>query len=154
MASWSKPSPKPGPSHHDLVSARSRQLQIICVIGAVAGLLLAGTLGVLLSLAISRPLLQAVEALSANARHTGAAAAQLAAASQSLAEGASETCAASIEETAASIEEMSSMTKRTDESAATGKDLATQARRCADDGSPSSTRCAGPWSGPMRRSAR
>lgn len=120
-------------SHHELVSARARQLQIICVAGAVAGLLLAGTLGVLLSLAISRPLLQAVEALSANARQTGAAAAQLAAASQSLAEGASES-AASIEETAASIEEMSSMTKRTDESAATGKELATEARRCADDG--------------------
>ncbi len=100
-------------------------------VGSLGGLLVALTIGTLLSRSITKPIKVVAEVLSAGAEQTASAAGQVSSASQSLAEGASEQ-AASLEETSSSLEEMSSMTKNNAESANKVKSLGSQARQAGD----------------------
>lgn len=84
------------------------------ITGVVVGFLLAVLLGVLVSRSISKPLIRAIDMLSAGSDQVTAASGEVSTASQSLAAGASEQ-AASIEETASALEEMSSTSQRTAE---------------------------------------
>lgn len=84
--------------------------------------------------AIVAPLNHAVEQIGEASKQTSLSASEIADASNRLAEGASEQ-AASLEETSASLEEMSSMTKRNAENAQTAKEIASQTRVAADNGS-------------------
>lgn len=87
------------------------------ILGAViGGGLLAAGLGILLSLAITRPLNRIIEGLTGGSGQVASASGQVSSSSQQLAVGASEQ-AASIEETSSSLEEMSSMTKQNAENA-------------------------------------
>jgi methyl-accepting chemotaxis protein len=75
------------------------------------GFLVALSLGVILSISITRPINSIIEGLSEGAEQVAAASEQVSSASHDLAEGAAQQAAA-IEETSASLEEMSSMTKQ------------------------------------------
>ncbi len=79
--------------------------KMIAVFGMLLGAITALSLGIYLSLSISRPVNRIVEGLFQGAEQVVDAATQIASASQSLAEGASEQAAA-VEQTSASISEM------------------------------------------------
>jgi methyl-accepting chemotaxis protein len=102
-------------------------------IGTPIGVLVALALGILLALAITRPIKNVAHLLSTGAEQTATAANQLSAASQSLAEGATEQAAA-LEQTSASLEEMSSVTKHNADQALKANELAKQTRLAADNG--------------------
>ncbi len=101
--------------------------------GMVVGTFLALTLGIYLSVSLSRLLRRVSRTLSVGAEHTSASSGQVAAASQSVAEGASEQ-AASLEEASASLEEMASMTQRNSLTAGKVRDLGSQVRSASDAG--------------------
>ncbi|MFP5212700.1 MAG: methyl-accepting chemotaxis protein [Acidobacteriota bacterium] len=82
---------------------------MICLI--IAGFILGIGFGVILTLAITRPLKRVIGGLTEGATQVASASGQIASASQQLAEGASEQ-AASLEETSSSLEEMASMTRQ------------------------------------------
>ncbi|MBI5590898.1 MAG: MCP four helix bundle domain-containing protein [Deltaproteobacteria bacterium] len=83
----------------------------ISMIGMGFGCLAALSLGIILSLSITRPINFIIEGLTDGAEQVAAASGQVSSASQNLAEGASQQAAA-LEETSASLEEMSAMTKQ------------------------------------------
>ncbi len=99
-------------------------------IGVAAAILL----GVLLSLAIVRPINRIIAGLTDGAEQVASASGQVSSASQSLAEGATEQ-AAGLEETSSSLEEMSSMTKQNADNAQQANTLASETRKAANDGS-------------------
>ncbi len=101
--------------------------------GMIAGVLAALTVGILLSVSLTRLLTRVSRDLLVGAEQTAAATSQVSSSSQSLAEGASEQ-AASLQETNASLEEMSSMTQRNAANAQQANDLAKAARAAADRG--------------------
>ena len=113
--------------------AQSHTAQWASIGGVLLGVVISVTLGLLLSLAVTRHIRTVAGKLFEGANQISSASAQVAAASQALAEGASEQ-AASLEETSASLEEMASMTKRNAESAQTAKALVGQTRQAADTG--------------------
>jgi methyl-accepting chemotaxis protein len=96
---------------------------LVCVFGA----------SVWMARSIAKPLDRLANNLNFTASQVKSASAQVANASHSLAEGASEQ-AASVEETSASLEEMSSMTRRNTDNAQSAKELATETRKAADQG--------------------
>jgi methyl-accepting chemotaxis protein len=92
-------------------------------LGAALLLGLGGLLATwLLARSTARPIVGAVEGLTASSGHIAAAAVQIAAASQQLAEGASEQAAA-LEETSASLEEIASTTRKNAENASSADQL-------------------------------
>jgi methyl-accepting chemotaxis protein len=117
----------------DAASRRATVATTAAVAAMVAGAVLAGFLGWLVTRSISRPIREAVLSLSTGAESTAASATQVSSASQSLAEGASEQ-AASLEETSSSLEELSSMTKNNAENASRASTLARDARTAAEQG--------------------
>jgi methyl-accepting chemotaxis protein len=90
--------------------------KVITIIGMGIGCLAALSLGIILSLSITRPINSIIEGLTEGAEQVAAASGQVSSASQSLAGGASQQ-ASSIEETSASLEEMSSMTRQNSQNA-------------------------------------
>ena len=82
---------------------------------------------------IMRPLAGIMRRLGEGSDETRIASTQIAEASQTLAQGASEQ-AASLEETTSALEEMSSMTRKTAETAAAANALSTQTKAAADKG--------------------
>ena len=94
-----------------IAEASVSRARVISVIGMGLGFLVALSLGVILSISITRPINSIIEGLSESAEQVAAASEQVSSASHDLAEGASQQAAA-IEETSASLEEMSSMTKQ------------------------------------------
>jgi methyl-accepting chemotaxis protein len=94
---------------------------------ALAGVVLAGVLGVIISFRLSRTILRISATLSAASGQTLGASQQVTESSQSLAQGASEQ-AASIEETSATLEEISGMTKQNADNAQKAETLATEAQ--------------------------
>jgi methyl-accepting chemotaxis protein len=84
-----------------------RVFGILIILGVIVSL----SLGIFLSLSITRALNRVISGLTEASEQVSSAAGGVSAASQSLAEGASEQ-AASVEETSSSLEEISSMTKQ------------------------------------------
>jgi methyl-accepting chemotaxis protein len=91
---------------------------------------------------IIRPLSTTINQINGTSEQTSAASNQIATASQSLAEGASEQ-AASLEETSASLEEMTSMVRRTADSARAAKQLTSETRSAANSGAQSNQKLNG-----------
>ncbi len=114
-------------------TAQGAFLKTFSLVAMLTGTVVAVTLGLLVTRAITRPIQRVTAQLSAGSEQTAAAAAQVSSSSQSLASGASEQ-AASLEETGASLEELSSMTKRNSDSAAEAKTLSGETRSAAETG--------------------
>jgi len=91
-------------------------VEILAIVAALLGVVLAMGSGFLISRGINRSLTRITQGMSEGADQVAAASGQVSSASQSMAEGASEQ-AASIEETSSSMEEMASMTKQNAENA-------------------------------------
>ncbi|MHB8068660.1 MAG: methyl-accepting chemotaxis protein [Desulfobaccales bacterium] len=91
--------------------AYASQAKFFDVVGMVVGFALALALGVILSLAIVRPLNRIIAELNEGAEQVSTASSQVSASSQTLARGSTEQ-AASLEETSSSLEEMTSMTRQ------------------------------------------
>ncbi len=92
------------------------QAKLFSISGMLIGIVIAITLGTLLSLSITRPINRVVAGLKGGAEQVASASSQVAASSQHLTGGSSEQ-ASSLEETSSSLEEMASMTKQNAESA-------------------------------------
>ncbi|RJR32894.1 MAG: chemotaxis protein [Deltaproteobacteria bacterium] len=92
----------------DGVAARTRWLSVL---GMITGSAMALALGVILGLAITRPINRIITQLNEGANQVGTASHQVSQAGQELAQGTS-TQAASLEETSSSLEEMASMTRQ------------------------------------------
>jgi methyl-accepting chemotaxis protein len=112
----------------------SSRSSAVMLIAAVIGVVSAVTLGVFLSISITRPVNRVIAGLTEGAEQVAAASGQVSAASQSLAEGATEQ-AAGLEETSSSLEEMSSMTKQNADNAQQANTLAAEAKTAAGTGS-------------------
>jgi methyl-accepting chemotaxis protein len=100
-------------------------------IATTIGMIFAISLGIFLSLSITRPINRVVAGLTEGADQVSAASTQVAAASQHLAEGTSEQ-AASLEETSSSLEEMASMTKQNADNAGQAKAMMGEAGRIVE----------------------
>jgi hypothetical protein len=112
----------------DFKATRTRGL----VLTAIA-LLIAGALVIVLVRSIKRPMQLIAAMLSGSAEQVASASNQVSSSSQSLAHGAGDQ-AASLQETSASLEEMSSMTRKTAETAQQALLLSSQAKTSAESG--------------------
>jgi methyl-accepting chemotaxis protein len=125
------------------VSSESRsqlsQTSMMLIAGVSLAVAAGAILAVVITRAITRPLNNAISAMSNGAEQTAVAAGQVNSSSQVLAQGASEQAAA-LEETSSSLEEMSSMTKKNAETAQQAAGLAGDAKSTADKGSKAMTR--------------
>ena len=118
----------------------------VSALGHTSNIILAGTLGITLLIAVLTWLIIAqgiagkitriVRQLTQGSEQVSSASGQVSAASQSLAEGATEQ-AAGLEETSSSLEEMSSMTKQNADNAQQANTLSNEARKAADNGAQS-----------------
>ena len=108
--------------------AQADRSKLISLVGMILGTAIALTLGVLLSISITRPIIRIIRGLSDGSEQVAAASNQVSSASQQLAEGASQQ-AASIEETSSSLEEMSSMTKQNAQHASEANQLMSEAKQ-------------------------
>ncbi len=131
----------------DFRSARARGLAFTAI-----ALLIAGALVVLLVRSIKKPLQSIAEMLGGSAGQVASASNQVSSSSQSLAQGASQQ-AASLQETSASLEQMSSMTRRTAETAHEASLLASQAKTSAETGNEAMCRMAEAIDGIQKASA-
>ncbi|OHB54987.1 MAG: hypothetical protein A2Y12_01000 [Planctomycetes bacterium GWF2_42_9] len=113
--------------------------QITMVTSSIIGVIVAISLGILLSLSIVRPITRIIAGLTEGAEQVASASGQVSSASQSLAEGATEQ-AAGLEETSSSLEEMSSMTKQNADNAQQANTLATETRKAANNGAEAMSR--------------
>lgn len=111
----------------DTSIAQAVLLETISIIAMLIGVVVALTLGILISRSINNALRRIASTLGAGAEQTASAAGQVSQSSQSMAEGASEQ-ASSLEETSASLEEMTSMTKQNAENANQASNLMAQAK--------------------------
>lgn len=100
-------------------NARSVTMMVAAALLAIA---IGGTLAVLITRSITKPVNRIIAGLNDGAEQVASASEQVSAASQSLAEGSSEQ-AASLEETSASLEEMASMTRQNAANAGQGDSL-------------------------------
>jgi methyl-accepting chemotaxis protein len=112
----------------------AQSADVIMLTSLGIGVVVALSLGVFLSLGITRPINHIVKGLRDGAQQVASASTQVSSASQSLAEGATEQ-AAGLEETSSSLEEMSSMTKQNADNAQQANTLATEAKKAANNGS-------------------
>ncbi|HTI98406.1 MAG TPA: methyl-accepting chemotaxis protein [Dongiaceae bacterium] len=108
-------------------------LKAFSLVAMIVGLIVAMSLGLLVTRSITRPIRTVADYLLQGSAQTASAANQVSSSSQTLAEGASEQ-AASVEEASASLEELSSMTKRNAENSQKANELAKQARSAAEKG--------------------
>ncbi len=116
--------------------AQSTFLKVLSMGATLVGVLLAITLGLVITRAITKPINRIIADLTAGAAQVSSASGQVSSASQSLAEGATEQ-AAGLEETSSSLEEMAAMTKQSAANAQQANLLAADARKAADSGSKS-----------------
>ena len=114
-------------------TAQASFLKVTSLVSLTAGVLLAISLGLLISKNINTALRQIVDSLTEGAEQVASASGQVSSASQSLAEGATEQ-AAGLEETSSSLEEMSAMTKQNADNAQQANGLAAEAKRVAEEG--------------------
>uniref|UniRef100_A0A7C4RR29 Methyl-accepting transducer domain-containing protein n=1 Tax=Desulfatirhabdium butyrativorans TaxID=340467 RepID=A0A7C4RR29_9BACT len=99
-----------------MADAQATAIKVLSMIAVIAGVLLALTLGILITRSITKPINRIIQGLSNGAEQVSSASTQISSTSQTLAKGASEQAAA-IEEISSSLQEMSSMTKQNAESA-------------------------------------
>jgi len=104
-----------------------RMLKTLSLGAMIGGLLLAVTLGVVITRGLNRSLTRISTQLAEGARQVEDASGQVAKASQQLAAGASEQ-ASSLEETSSALEEMASMSRTSADNAAKANELAGTAR--------------------------
>lgn len=123
-------------SHDPVVLATVRSM--IFVGGGILLAVLAG-FHAFSSRGIIMPLTSAINQIHGASEQTSAASAQVASASQALAEGSSEQ-AASLEETSASLEEITSMVRRSADSAQEAKRITTETHLAAESGVQSNLR--------------
>ena len=118
---------------HEVKTANgeAQNVRAINLIGMVAAFAIAITLGILISLGITRPLNRVIEGLGQGSQQVASASNQVSNASQSLAQGAAEQ-AASLEETSSSMEEMGSMTRQNAENAGQADALSDEAKQVVD----------------------
>ncbi|HZZ20008.1 MAG TPA: methyl-accepting chemotaxis protein [Opitutaceae bacterium] len=114
-------------------ATRIQRIRRATLLGSIAGIAAAMTLGFFLSRSISAQIRALAALLGVNSNEVAESARQVASTSQTLAEGASEQ-AASLEETSASLEQVSSMTSSNAEHAQETKTLATETRAAAEAG--------------------
>ena len=114
-------------------TSQAATLKAFSAIAMAVGVIMALTLGLMISRGISLTLRKVCSDLSSGADQTTSAAGQVSDSAQSLAEGASEQ-AASLEETSASLEEVTSMTKQNADNAVQAKELSAQTRLAAETG--------------------
>lgn len=112
--------------------AQAALLKTISIVAMLIGVVVALTLGILISRSINNTLRRIASTLGAGAEQTASAAGQVSQSSQSMAEGASEQ-ASSLEETSASLEEMTSMTKQNAENANQASNLMAQAKETVSE---------------------
>jgi hypothetical protein len=112
----------------DFRIARNKSLALTAV-----ALVVAGVLVVVLVRSIKRPLQSIAEMLAGSAGQVASASNQVSSSSQSLAQGASQQ-AASLQETSASLEQMSSMTRKTADTAHQASQLSFEAKTSAENG--------------------
>ncbi len=118
----------------EAVAASVEQSSTTLIVGMMAGTLLVITVVTqLVGRAITRSLRSITDTLAAGAGQVAGASTQMSSTAQSVAEGTSEQ-AASLEETTSALEEMSSMTRKTAETAAAANALSTQTKAAADKG--------------------
>jgi methyl-accepting chemotaxis protein len=99
--------------------------KIVTVSGIIIGTIVACTLGIFMSISITRPINRIIEDLTTGAEQVAAASGQVSASSQASAQGASEQ-ASSLEETSSALEEMASMGKTNAENAGKANELMIQ----------------------------
>ena len=113
--------------------AQAAFLKVLALTSLIIGVVLALSLGILISRSISKILIRIVGTLNEGSEQVASASGQVSAASQSLAEGATEQ-AAGLEETSSSLEEMSSMTKQNADNAQQASTLSGEACQAANNG--------------------
>ncbi len=115
---------------HEVEAAHGQAtfLELVSLIAAIVGVVLAMGLGFFIARGISRTLIRISQGMSEGANQVASASGQVSSSSQSMAEGASQQ-AASIEETSSSMEEMASMTKRNAENAGNADGLMREANQ-------------------------
>ncbi len=114
-------------------------------IGSVAALLVAASVGTVVSLSTRKLLRSAADSLILGSKETVTAAAQVSAAAASLANGASEQASA-LEETSASMEEMESVTRSNSDHTRNARSIAGEARIVAESGGREAEKLAGAMS--------
>ena len=119
--------------------AQAAFLKTLAIISLIIGVVLAMSLGIIISRAINKALTRIVESLSEGSEQVSSASGQVSSASQSLAEGATEQ-AAGLEETSSSLEEMSSMTRQNADNAQQASTLASEAQKAANNGTEAMTK--------------
>ncbi len=108
-------------------------LKVLTFSSLIVGVILAVTLGLLVSKAINKALTEIIEVLTDGTEQVAAASRQTSAAAQSLAEGATEQ-AAGLQEASSSLEEMASMTRQNADNAQKANTLVAEASSVAKDG--------------------
>jgi methyl-accepting chemotaxis protein len=106
----------------------------IILIGVVIAVILAVTIGVLLTRGINNSLKGIADGLGAGAEQVTAASGQVSSASQQLAQGASEQ-ASSLEESSSALEEMASMTRQNADNAGKADSMMEESRKVVGEGS-------------------
>ena len=114
-------------------NASATVITAVTIVGMILGTAIALTLGIFLSISITKPLLAAVNGLNEGAQQVASASEQLSASSQQLAEGNAEQ-ASSIEETSSTLEESASMVQQNSENTKQAAMLAGQTKAFADKG--------------------
>lgn len=115
------------------------RIRLLALCGAIGGFLVALLLGIVSTIAITRPINRVKIGLNEAAAQVAASSGEVAASGQQLAEGAS-LQAASLEETSASLEEMASMTRRNATDAEKANRLMMEAARVVEEGRESMNR--------------
>lgn len=123
----------------DEVGVEAAKLKFNVIVALGATLVIASAAGWYIARSIVQPLIKVTATLAAGADQTASASGQVSSASQALAQGASEQ-AASLEETSSTLNEMSTMTRRTADTAQQASQLATQSQHAAQSGAASMAR--------------
>ncbi len=95
------------------------------------GVIIAGIVGTLITLSITRPINKVIAGLTSGAEQLDSASGEVSESSQQMAEGATEQ-AASLEETSSSLEQMSASTKQNADNSKRANELANNVRNSAD----------------------
>lgn len=105
----------------------------VMIIGLIIALFLGITIAYVITISITRPILNLINGLTSTSEQVASAANQVSASSQQMAHGASEQ-ASSLEETSSTLEEISAMTRQNTENAKQANNLSEEAKNSAQKG--------------------